>query len=464
MDGFDIFNVYWPGGGLRVIPEVLSSAMHKVRQRAADSPVGQKVAQELGVKPKEITLPSGESVPIYGSSGSITWLLGGTNPSAASGQAVHRLVSNAKSGKGFIKGISKIPQLSEDIWRVATKKFNKPGRVKPDSFPDVKYYFDEIYSPMLKSDLEYNLSLGEQGVIGGNHYNKVPIFNRRFTPDASSGTFYHPAVGFPEGFIDLSPANGLFDKQRTLTHEMSHAYRNALQRYGGDNYGRVSGLPDKHFFPIQRKFGKFESDFRKANPDADFVDELLATNTEFREALMDEYKHKNGRLPSKDELFDFIRGIDDDTLLKAYDYMNDYSGTIVESVKKLPSNKQKDFLNDLRWLLTTVPAAGTPLLLRDGENGDGGLLLQDYKSGGRIHIKPENRGKFTALKKRTGHSASWFKEHGTPSQKKMAVFALNAKKWKHADGGILDRLHSVYGDDIEEMKRAVRLALEGKQY
>ena len=46
-----------------------------------------------------------------------------------------------------------------------------------------------------------------------------------------------------------------------------------------------------------------------------------------------------------------------------------------------------------------------------------------------IHIKPENRGKFTALKKRTGHSASWFKEHGTPAQKKMATFALNSRKW-----------------------------------
>ena len=59
----------------------------------------------------------------------------------------------------------------------------------------------------------------------------------------------------------------------------------------------------------------------------------------------------------------------------------------------------------------------------------------DFASGGKIHIKPENRGKFTALKERTGHSASWFKEHGTPAQKKMAVFALNARKWKHEDGG-----------------------------
>lgn len=58
------------------------------------------------------------------------------------------------------------------------------------------------------------------------------------------------------------------------------------------------------------------------------------------------------------------------------------------------------------------------------------------KGGHKIHIKKENRGKFTALKKRTGHSASWFKAHGTPAQKKMAVFALNAKKWKHSHGGI----------------------------
>lgn len=60
-----------------------------------------------------------------------------------------------------------------------------------------------------------------------------------------------------------------------------------------------------------------------------------------------------------------------------------------------------------------------------------------FASGGKIHIKKKNRGKFTALKKRTGKSASWFKAHGTPAQKKMAVFALNARKWKHAHGGII---------------------------
>ena len=62
-----------------------------------------------------------------------------------------------------------------------------------------------------------------------------------------------------------------------------------------------------------------------------------------------------------------------------------------------------------------------------------------FGEGGTIHIKKKNRGKFTALKKRTGHSASWFKAHGTPAQKKMAVFALNARKWKHSDGGLMTK-------------------------
>ena len=49
----------------------------------------------------------------------------------------------------------------------------------------------------------------------------------------------------------------------------------------------------------------------------------------------------------------------------------------------------------------------------------------------KIYIKPKNRGKFNALKKKSGKSASWYKAHGTPAQKKMAIFELNSKKWRH---------------------------------
>lgn len=59
-----------------------------------------------------------------------------------------------------------------------------------------------------------------------------------------------------------------------------------------------------------------------------------------------------------------------------------------------------------------------------------------YKNGGpSIHIKPENRGKFTTLQERTGKSATWFKENGTPAERKMATFAINARKWNKRKAG-----------------------------
>lgn len=48
-----------------------------------------------------------------------------------------------------------------------------------------------------------------------------------------------------------------------------------------------------------------------------------------------------------------------------------------------------------------------------------------------IRIKPENRGKLTRLKKRTGKSESELYNDGNPAHKKMVVFARNARKWKH---------------------------------
>lgn len=94
------------------------------------------------------------------------------------------------------------------------------------------------------------------------------------------------------------------------------------------------------------------------------------------------------------------------------------------------------FINDnITPVIFRTPIIEKPSVI--GSSGEtslkqqGGILkrVESGKSG--IHIKPENRGKFTALKKRTGKSSTWYKEHGTPAQKKMAVFALNAKKWKH---------------------------------
>lgn len=61
----------------------------------------------------------------------------------------------------------------------------------------------------------------------------------------------------------------------------------------------------------------------------------------------------------------------------------------------------------------------------------GGILkrVESGKSG--IYIKPENRGKLTRLKRRTGKSEAELWKEGNPAVRKMITFARNARKWKH---------------------------------
>ena len=119
---------------------------------------------------------------------------------------------------------------------------------------------------------------------------------------------------------------------------------------------------------------------------------------------------------------------------------NDYA----YSPEQLEKEERRQGLNNLSFILGMM----------NGGNGSSfadtiGMLTGNIAAeGGKIHIKPENRGKFTALKKRTGHSATWFKEHGTPAQKKMATFALNARHWKHGYGG---HIYEGTSEDTQQM-------------
>ena len=115
-------------------------------------------------------------------------------------------------------------------------------------------------------------------------------------------------------------------------------------------------------------------------------------------------------------------------------------------------NRQRDFANQLAIAnfglaadnldeqnnlntLANYAAYGGPLTMR--YTGTMSPFGNTFADGGNIHIKPENRGKFTRLKERTGKSSTWYKEHGTPEKKNKATFSLNSRKWKHAFGGSL---------------------------
>ena len=60
-----------------------------------------------------------------------------------------------------------------------------------------------------------------------------------------------------------------------------------------------------------------------------------------------------------------------------------------------------------------------------------------FKKGGGIHINPKNKGKFNATKKKTGKSTEELTHSKNPKTRKRAIFAQNARKWKHKLGGLL---------------------------
>ena len=72
-----------------------------------------------------------------------------------------------------------------------------------------------------------------------------------------------------------------------------------------------------------------------------------------------------------------------------------------------------------------------------------------WKKGSGIHIKPENKGKFTATMKRTGKTAEQLAHSKNPLTRKRAIFALNARKWKHQEGGLFTPFTPIF-DNREE--------------
>lgn len=114
------------------------------------------------------------------------------------------------------------------------------------------------------------------------------------------------------------------------------------------------------------------------------------------------------------------------------------------------SNKAKNKAADLRRQIEAGNAWVQNSLVNNAENigttqmqnllsnyaAFGGPLL--YSKGGSIHIKPENRGKFTETKRRTGKTTEELTHSKNPLTRKRAIFAQNARKWHHAFGGELN--------------------------
>lgn len=117
-----------------------------------------------------------------------------------------------------------------------------------------------------------------------------------------------------------------------------------------------------------------------------------------------------------------------------------YTGNTV--LRQLSENyaqgQQQDYLNtNLANPLASLP-------INDGRSDGVKYGYQQFQMGGRlppslkkggIHIKKENKGKFTEYKQRTGKTTEEALHSDDPHVRQMANFAKNASHWKHKMGG-----------------------------
>lgn len=199
----------------------------------------------------------------------------------------------------------------------------------------------------------------------------------------------------------------------------------------GDNYRTVS---NKDFYGSPESYGFTPIDINDVKR-GDLI-QLMKTidniKFPFHAMLFDSYDNNNGTA-----LFDYSNGTDE--MRKKAVYSSEWGRGKMDTV--LNDELSGTSLAGYRFI-------GTPDDIQQWEKEYESKYGTDYGKGGKIYIKPSHRGRFTSLLKRTGKSASWFKAHGTPAQKKMATFALNARKWKHEDGGPIHRAISSNKADV----------------
>lgn len=85
----------------------------------------------------------------------------------------------------------------------------------------------------------------------------------------------------------------------------------------------------------------------------------------------------------------------------------------------LPKVGSKDLTTTSNKIVNTIST---------GFDFDDLTKVPTYEDGG-IHIKKKNKGKFNALKKRTGKSTEELTHSKNPLTRKRAIFAQNAAKW-----------------------------------
>lgn len=153
-------------------------------------------------------------------------------------------------------------------------------------------------------------------------------------------------------------------------------------------------------------------------------EDMVTTNRDARTALLGNAWTENRPVIFQNMLIDKKS---DDAVVKAISESNGYGRRLIEVLKNnnaLTPERIKAFRESMKYVGGAAIPIGifAPSYFSEQTNYNSG------KDSG-IHINPKNRGKFNALKKRTGKTTEQLTHSKNPLTRKRAIFAQNAKRW-----------------------------------
>jgi hypothetical protein len=158
--------------------------------------------------------------------------------------------------------------------------------------------------------------------------------------------------------------------------------------------------------------------------------------TSYRPVPQPSYSLSPLATPTKDDSASYKSNFED--ILKwdpiAWKQMNDFGRYGIPMQGPNGQTDKKQYVYDSNKQ-AAYEDASSALLKRMLNTSDYDKYATGKLEKGGIHIKPENRGKFTEYKKRTGKTTEEALHSKDPHVRQMANFARNAKKWHHKMGG-----------------------------
>lgn len=359
------------------------------------------------------------------------------------------------------KKINKVQLSDDNLWEKTDN--NNEVNVYPNLRDDkyIQEFFQYDYAPRFKR--QNNFALQDYVNAAKNIYKNTPI--NVYNKNGSVGGYqtggerriYNNYLASLINSSYVSPSIYLNENYKmnrpTLVHELTHAFRQGYLGITGDT--RFSSAKRPLYSVTNNKIGNEYSGSGYSNSEKNILNntynmkgyeidydplfEKGTTNTEVRFRLWKQLYDKLGRRPSLEETDEYIKTYDGEKLQKIIRNANGYgrtmynNGMLINQIKNALINvAQNNNNNDYQLNDQTYYA-------KQGGKID---MIDFLKKGSGIHIKKENRGKFTDYcgGKVTSECIARGKSSSNPAIRKRATFAANARKWKHQKGGILQFL------------------------